>query len=205
MSSIQNKILSRIYGRGRGFCFTSHDFIDEFKDNNIDKSLSELSKMGKIRRVSRGMYDYPKYSDFLNQELSPDIDGIARALARKFNWTIEISGESALNYLNLSTQVTGNYIYLSSGPSRSYKIGNTSLTFRHRALKNIGFKYQESSLLVQALKSLGEVHITDEVKKKLIEWLDIKKCNKILKDTKTATTWIYELIKEICKEVEKNG
>jgi hypothetical protein len=149
------------------------------------------------------MYDYPKYSSFLNQELSPDIDGIARALARKFNWTIEISGESALNYLNLSTQVTGNYIYLSSGPSRSYKIGNTTLKFRHRALKNIGFKYQESSLLVQALKSLGEVHVTDEVKNKLIEWLDIKKCNKILKDTKTATTWIYELIKEICKEVEK--
>jgi len=126
------------------------------------------------------MYDYPKYSNFLNQELSPDIDGIARALARKFNWTIKISGESALYYLNLSIQITGNYIYLSSGPSRSYKIGNTTLKFRHRALKNIVFKYQEGSLLVQALKSLGETHVDDEVKDKLISWLEVKKSNKIL-------------------------
>jgi len=203
--SIENKILSRIYGRGRGFCFTSHDFIDEFRDNNIDKALSSLAKQKKIRRVVRGIYDYPTYSQLLKQELSPDIDGIARALARKFNWTIEISGESALNYLGLSTQVTANYLYLSSGPTRNYDIGTIRLKFQRRALKNIGFKYKESSLLVQSLKSLGEAHVDLEIKKRLVEWLQPKECNKILKDTKTATTWIYELIKEICNEVKKSG
>ena len=37
-----------------------------------------------IRRVIRGIYDYPKFSDLLRQPLSPDIDQVAEALARKF-------------------------------------------------------------------------------------------------------------------------
>jgi len=205
MQSIDDKILSRIYGNGRGYSFTSFDFIREFKDNNIDKALSTLTKEGKIRRIARGIYDYPKYSKFLQQVLSPDIDAVAQAYARKFNWQIEISGESALNYLGLSTQVEGNYIYLSSGPNRQYQIDNTTLTFKHTALKNIGFKYKESSLLVQALKALGENHTDATVKEKLVSWLNPTVCNKVLKDTQTATTWIYETIKEICKKVNNHA
>ena len=202
MQSIDNKILSRIYGHGRGYSFSSSDFISEFKDNNIDKSFSNLAKEKKIRRVARGIYDYPKYSELLGQELSPDIDAVAQAYARKFNWKIEISGESALNYLGLSTQVEANYVYLSNGPSRSYNIGNTTLRFKHTALKNIGFRYKESSIIVQALKALGEKHIDDKTKEKLITWLTPKSCDRILKDTKTATTWIYEMIKDICQKVK---
>ena len=205
MQSIDNKILSRIYGYGRGYSFSSHDFIAEFKDNNIDKAFSNLTKEKKIRRVSRGIYDYPKYSVLLGTELSPDIDAVARAYARKFNWQIEISGESALNYLGLSTQVEANYIYLSSGPSRRYNIGNTTLAFKHTAAKNIGFKYKESSILVQALKSLGEKHVDAKVKEKLGTWLTPKNCDRVLQDTKTATTWIYEIIKEICHKVKNHA
>ena len=201
MQSIDSKMLSRIYGNGRGYVFSSFDFIREFKDNNIDKALSVLTKEGKIRRIARGIYDYPRYSDLLEQPLSPDIDAVAQAYARKFNWQIEISGESALNYLGLSTQVEGNYIYLSSGPNRQYKIDNTTLTFKHTSLKNIGFKYKESSLLVQALKVLGEKHVDTVVKEKLASWLVPSVCKKVLDDTQTATTWIYETIKEICKKV----
>jgi hypothetical protein len=188
------------YGNSRGYSFTSFDFVREFKDKNIDKALSTLTKEGKIRRIARGIYDYPKNSELLQQALSPDIDAVAQAYARKFNWQIEISGESALNYLGLSTKVEGNYIYLSSGPSRQYQIDNTTLTFKHTALKNIGFKYKESSLLVQALKALGENHTDATVKEKLVSWLNPAACNKVLKDTQTATTWIYETIKEICKK-----
>jgi hypothetical protein len=62
MQSIDVKVLLRIYGNGRGYSFTCFDFIIEFKDNNIDKALSFLTKEGKMRRISRGIYDYPKYS-----------------------------------------------------------------------------------------------------------------------------------------------
>ncbi|MFK5892009.1 MAG: DUF6088 family protein, partial [Pseudomonadota bacterium] len=105
MKSIEAKVFPRIYGRGKGYVFSSSDFIDLFSINNIDKALSNLVKKNKIRRISRGIYDYPKYSELLKRELSPDIEKVADAYARKFNWKIEISGNTALNILGLSSQV----------------------------------------------------------------------------------------------------
>ncbi|MGD9970363.1 MAG: DUF6088 family protein [Sulfuricurvum sp.] len=189
-----------IAGHGRGWSFSSRDLMQKFTRQQADNLLSDLCAQGKIRRIARGMYDYPKYSEFLGKELSPDIDQVARAYARKFNWRIEISGDSALNYFGLSTQVPGTYIYLSDGASKSYDIMGTTLKFKKSQLKNIGFKHSESSLIVQALNALGKEHITDNVIKKIREQIEPKKYEKILKDTQSSTVWIYESIKVICQK-----
>ncbi|MCF6309295.1 MAG: DUF6088 family protein [Sulfurimonas sp.] len=200
MKSIEDKVLSRIYGRGKGYAFFSNDFIDEFSQNSIDKALSTLTKKSKIRRVARGIYDYPKYSKLLEKQLSPDIEQISRAYARKLNWKIEVSGDTALNILGLSTQVVGKYIYLSNGPNKSYKLlNNMSVEFKKSSLKNIGFKHKESSLIVQALKTLGKDRVDSEIIKKIRKEIEPSKYSKILNDTKSSTVWIYETIKKICK------
>ena len=189
-----------ISGHGRGWAFSSNDLIKKFERQQIDNVLSDLVKAKKIRRVSRGIYDYPKYSELLQKELSPDIEQVARAIGRKFNWRIEVSGQSALNILNLSTQIQAKYIYLSDGPNKSYKLFNdVEIEFKKSVLKDIGFKYKESSLIVQALKSLGKEHITDEIIEIIKEQIEPKMYEKILKDTQSTTVWVYEIIKQICK------
>ncbi|DAB35017.1 MAG TPA: hypothetical protein CFH82_02400 [Sulfurospirillum sp. UBA12182] len=201
MSSIEKKVLYKIQGYGRGYAFSSSDFIKQFPSDSVDKALSLLVAKKKIRRIARGLYDYPKYSELLAQELSPDIEQVAYALARKFNWKIEISGNSALNILGLSTQIPGRYLYLSSGPNRTYTLCNQiTLEFKKAALKNIGFKYKESSLIVQALKELGKENINQEIIDTIRKNIDEKMYKKILDDTKVTITWIYETIKQICKE-----
>ena len=198
---LYEKVFYFISGHGRGWAFSSSDLIKKFDRQQIDSTLSDLSKNKKIRRISRGIYDYPKYSDFLQKELSPDIDQVARAYARKFNWRIEVSGDSALNLLNLSTQIQAKYIYLSDGPNKSYKVlDNVTLEFKKSSLKDIGFKYKESSLIVQALKALGKKHITLETITKIREQINPKMYEKILKDTQSTTVWVYEIIKQICRE-----
>ncbi len=67
-----------------------------------------MAERGVIRRVIRGLYDYPAYSKLLKKSLSPDIDQVAHTLARKFGWPIQISGNAALNLVGLSTQVPTN-------------------------------------------------------------------------------------------------
>jgi len=193
------KALYFIAGHRRGWAFSSSDLSSIFTRREADDNLKYLAKKGKIRRISRGLYDYPKYSDLLKQELSPDIDQVARAFARKFNWRIEISGDSALNLLGLSTQILAKHIYLSDGPNRSYDIFGTTLEFKKSALKEIGFKHKESSLIVQALKALGKDRITPEIINKIRKQTDPKKYNKILLETKSAKIWIYEAVKQICK------
>ena len=197
--NLYKEVFYFISGHGRGWAFSSNDLIHKFSRQEIDNTLSDLVAQGKIRRVARGIYDYPMYSELLEQELSPDIEQVAHAYARKFNWLIEASGDTALNILGLSTQVVANYIYLSNGSSKKYEIlGNIVIQFKKSALKNIGFKYKESSLLVQALKTLGKENITEELIAKIKKQIDAKMYEKILKDTTTATDWIYEIIKKIC-------
>ncbi len=121
MKSIEAKILSTIKNKKqKEYVFSSYDFIGNFPRDSIDKALSTLAKKKKIRRITRGLYDLPQYSDFLQKELSPNIEEVAKAFARKFNWRIAISGDSALNLLGLSTQVVAKYIYLSDGANRTY-------------------------------------------------------------------------------------
>ena len=147
-----------------------------------------------------GIYDYPKYSEKLKIELSPDIDQVAHAIARKSGWRINPSGPAALNLLGLSTQVPAHYLYLSDGPDRSYRVGNYTLVFKHTALKEANFKLAESGIIVQALRSLGKNHITPEVIKTLRAWPDQKLRSRILKDTTAVADWIYQVIRKIYQE-----
>jgi hypothetical protein len=147
-----------------------------------------------------GIYDSPRFSSLLGRESSPDIDQVARTLARKFGWRIQPSGAAALNLIGLSTQVPGKFVYLSDGPPRSYEIGEATLHFKKAALKESGFKLAESALMVQGIKALGAEHISSEVIEQLRNWLKPSLWAKVLKDTQRATGWVYEVIKKVCRE-----
>ncbi len=202
MQAIEDKIISRIYGKGRGWAFFKNDFIDFGNAAAIDKALSRLVQSRRIRRTMRGLYDHPRFSDLLQKTLSPDIDQVAYAFARKFSWRIEVSGASALNLLGLSTQIPAQYVYLSDGPSKSYDVMGVTLNFKKSSLKNIGFKHHESTLIVQALKALGKEHLSESVFAKIREQIDPRNYTRILRDTQGSTGWVYEAIKQICKPVE---
>lgn len=202
MQAIEEKILSRIYGRGRGWAFTKTDFVAEFGEASIHQALSSLARAGTIRRVTRGVYDYPRHSELLGQPLSPAVDQVARALARKFNWRIQPSGDAALNLLGLSTQVPGRWVYLSDGPSKTYPLGEDgqqTLVFKKAPLKETGFKHRESGLLVHALKALGKDRVDNETIAHLRAQIPASQCARILADTRTVPGWILHIIKQVCE------
>jgi len=198
--SIENKINSRIYGNGRGWVFSQADFADLGARSTIDSALHRREHEGVIRRVIRGIYDYPRTSKALGGPTSPNIDQVAHALARKFAWRIQPDGATAQNLLGLSTQVPARAVYLSDGPDRSYAVGRTKLAFKHTALKEAGFKLRESRLIVQALRAFGEGRITPKVIAQIRGQFASSLRQQILHDTKTATGWVYAAIQEIAKE-----
>ena len=106
-----------------------------------------------------------------------------------------------MNIVGLSTQVPGRITYLSDGPDKSYKLGKTTLAFETTALKESGFKLPQSALVVQSLKSLGQNRVTDDgVISKIRKWLKPELRPKVLKDTRSASDWVYQAIKKICRE-----
>ena len=200
MVSIEDKILKRIKSHGRGWAMTNSDFGDIAKTATIDWSLYRLKDKKLIRPLMRGIYDYPRFSEILQEELAPDMEMVARAIARKFRWNILISGNTALNYLGLSTQIPMRLIYFSDGPSRQYEVAGRILEFKHISFKEARFTNTKSEIVVQALRELGMEHITTEVINKIRDFIPASDRNKILKDTQFTTDWIHDKIKMICAE-----
>jgi len=202
--SIDKRIISRIYGKKRGWVFTPIQFLDLGSRAAVDQALSRLVKKGSIRRVIRGIYDYPRYSDLLDQWLSPDLHQVAQVFSQKFGWRIQPSGDTALNLLGLSTQVPSDLVYLSDGPARTYKIGNRQIVFRRTTSKHASVKLSQSALIVQALSALGKERIDDGIVRKLREKIPLSTRKKILKDARVVNGWVYEFIRAICLG-ENNG
>jgi hypothetical protein len=202
MQSIEKKIVARIYGNQRGWSFSKKEFLDIAGDDAVRKALSRLEARGTIRRVLRGLYDYPEMSTLLNEKMGPDMDQLARALARKHGWRIQPSGNMALNVLGLSTQVPAMAVYLSDGPGKIYDIGPRKLVFKKRALKESGFKHRESELVVQALKALGKERIDSKTRTKLATALPHSMWKKMVRDTMTAPAWVHEIIRTIAEELD---
>ena len=203
MYSVENKVLNKLYGTGRGWAFSQNDFATLGSRAAIDVALHRLVEKKTIRRVIQGIYDYPEYSQLLEQNLSPDIDQVSRAIARKFGWRIQPSGPTALNIMGFSTQLPSKYQYLSDGPGRNYTVGKTIISYKETGLKEVGFKLHESELLVAALRSLGKTRLTANHLERMREWLPSDLRKKVLKDTTKVTGWIYEAIRQICRETDR--
>ena len=137
----------------------------------------------------KGVYEKPKYSKLLDEYVAADPEAVANALARSYHWTIAPCGNTALNLLGLSTQVTAVWSYISDGPYKTYEWNSTKLEFKHRTNKEItGLSYM-TSLVIQALKTLGRSNVTPEVIQMLSEKLTAKDKQACLKEATESTDW----------------
>lgn len=202
---IVDKTLARIYGRGRGATFTTKDFLDLASHETIRKTLSRLAQEGKIRRLMRGVYEYPAYSKFLNAPASPAPNAIAHSIAQNHGWTIIPAGETALNILGLSTQVPAQWHYFSDGPTRKYSWEGGTLAFKHRANKEMTVLSPKTALVVQALKTLGRDQINDAVLTTLGMKLNASERTRAAREARYVTSWVYEIIKRFAAEKEKRN
>ena len=145
---------------GRGSVFTPADFLDMAGRAAVDQALSRLAKGGRLRRLVRGLYDFPKVHPKLGP-LSPGPDDVARALARETNSRVQIAGARAANALGLSTQVPAKNTYLTDGPSRRVVLGKRVVDLRHASPKHLIAPGSAAGTVVQALRHLGSVRAAD--------------------------------------------
>jgi hypothetical protein len=154
--------MKRARAGGRGGVFTPRDFLDVAARAAVDQALSRLAKGGKLRRLARGLYDFPKVHPKLGP-LSPAADDVAQALARETGSQVQIAGARAANALGLSTQVPAKSIYLTDGPSRRVVLGKRVVDLRHASPKHLIAPGSPAGTVVQALRHLGPVRATDVV------------------------------------------
>lgn len=195
--SISGKILKSLRLRGRGFAFTVKDFVHLGARGAVDWAIGSLLDAGHIRRIRRGLYDYPRHDDRLGGALSPDLDQVAQALARRFGVRIQPHGAWAANVLGLSTQVPAKVTYLTDGKTRSFDVGKQTIDFKHVEPGKLPSRGDLLGLIASALRSLGPAGVDAAVLAQLRSLLADRDPQRLVQDAKFLETWILDIIKEV--------
>ncbi len=194
--TIENKVVSRIYGKGRGWVFTPNRFLDLGSRSAVGNSLSQLTAAGTIRRLAFGLYDYPKKHPKLGL-LSPNPDSIARAISEKDDSRLQPSGAYAVNLLGLSQQVPAKIVYLTDGAEKTVEVGNQLIKLSRTTPKNMATAGRPSGLVIQAFRYLKKDGVTGDHIATLKSTLPDADRERLWKDRVYAPAWMHPLFDQL--------
>ena len=119
----------------------------------VDQTLSRLVRRGELMRAGRGLYLRPVKSRF--GEHPPEASKVVEALAAQRGERIAPHGAMAANQLGLTTQVPVREVYLTSGRSRSLKLGAQVIELRHVPEWQLVLPGRPAGAAIRALAWLG--------------------------------------------------
>ena len=183
-----------------GSVFVSTDFTDITDKKTVNMALLRLADEGLVKKILFGVYYKPEYNELLGETVAPSPNKVAHALARNFGWTIVPCGDTALNLLGQSTQVPSRWVYVSDGAYKEYSFDNTVIKFKRTTNKEISKLSYKTALTIQALKALGKGNVSEQIICRLKKALSEEEKKRMLTEAKSATSWVYEYIKVICKD-----
>ncbi|QES89655.1 DUF6088 family protein [Rhizosphaericola mali] len=157
----KNQIETKILKSSRGKLFFADDFSKYGSPENIRQVLSRLEKEAVLVRLAHGIYLKPKIDPLLGI-INPNIEEVAKEIAKRDKARIAATGVLALYLLGLSTQIPLKAVYLTDGSQREIKIGNRSIKFKKTAARSFAIKDDLLHLIVQALKEKGQKENNDD-------------------------------------------
>jgi len=176
--------------------FSATDFANLAGKATSDRVLSRLAKAGTIRRLARGLYDYPK-SHLALGLLTPSADTIAKAIAKRDKARLQPAGAYAANLLGLNEQVPAKVTFLTDGASRKLRIGPMEIQLRRTTPRNMAAAGRISGLVIQALRHLGERHVTPERITHLKTTIPADQRRSLLRDLRLAPAWMQPILRNL--------
>ncbi len=193
--SIENKILKRIEAAPEGEILLPGDFSELGSSEAVRLSLFRLEREGAIRRVAQGIYVRPKTSKLIGL-LLPTAEEVAEAIAKRDRIRTMPTGSYALNALGLSTQVPMNVVFLTDGSPREIKVGKRKIKFKKTTPKNLLAKGKISSLVIQALKEIGNGKVSEDEEQRILELLKKEDEKDLKHDIALTPVWIQKIMKK---------
>jgi hypothetical protein len=162
-------------------------------------ALTRLHRKGVIRRLARGLYDYPRQHPQLGP-LAPSPDAIAHALIGRDATRIQPSGAYAANRLGLSEQVPMRIVFLTDGPSHNVVIGKQEIRLKRTTPRNMATAGSLAGLIIQALKYLGRRQVDASTVQSIRQRLTAEERQGLLSQIPYAPAWIGSILRELASE-----
>ena len=197
--TVENGIMAQLSERGRGRIFFAQEFYDLWPESTVRFSLSNLAREGSVVRLARGVFCYPRLSEYGMKMLLPDTDDIARAIAEKTCVRIVPYGDQAAYLVGLTSVQMSATTYLTDGAPRRIHLSNSrTIEFRHTSeMRIFAFSNRKMQLLSNAVRALGRKNIGIDEREALKWHLDSVPAKDFENDLPLCPEWVRELLLDL--------
>ncbi len=129
MQPVAERILSYAKALPEGALIGAKELLHLGNRAAVDQALKRLHGRNELMRLTQGLYVLPVKTRFGAR--APAAEKVVEALASTRAETIVPHGAAAANMLGLTTQVPTKLVYLTSGPSRQFRLGAQTVEMKH--------------------------------------------------------------------------
>ena len=157
----------------------------------VDQALSRLVRAGLIKRATRGVYYRPKISRLVGP-VPPEPEAVVEALAEGRAESIAVHGAEAARQLGLSTQAPLSPVFLTSGSSRTFKLGELTLRLKHVQPKELALAGRPAGTALSALRYLGPSQVNSEIIERVHSALPEEEFRVLRDETGAMPAWLSD-------------
>ena len=199
MDSTEKRIMRIVKAGGEGKVYFPSDFFECGSDKAVSKALQRLVQADVLMRMERGLYCYPRESEWGMGKLPASSDEVLDAYKKRDGFRTAPCPGAAQNALGLSEQVVMNPVYSTDGPSRKiyfYKKFRPIVLY-HVSPKVFHYKSNIMMLAVIALEDIGQKDLWQYDMDGLRDTFSRVPYEEIRDDLKITPKWIRNLILDL--------
>ena len=206
--NLKTAILNRVR-KDASKIWMPRDFLDLGGRDVTDKTLQRLAQAGRLRRISRGLYDKPSYNKLMQKDNPPDTRKIIDAIARRGQIRVLVDGMTAANDLGFTNAVPAKVIVHTDARIKPILLGNMKITFKPTAPSKLYWANRPAMRVVQALHWLRDMMGRDDndaiFNRRLKDILFHPKYGKSIRDDLragflTLPSWMQDMLRPLLDE-----
>ena len=196
MYSIEKEILKDLAQKGRGRIFFAQDYYDRWPDSTVRYSLAEMAKEGQIVRLARGVFCFPRLSEYGMKMILPEPGEIAEAVAEKSRIRIVPYGDQAAYLVGLAAFQFSKTTYLTDGAPRIIHLSNgRTIEFRHTSeMRIFAFRNRKMQLLSNGIRAVGKDRIKADEKEAIKFHLSSVPDDDFIHDLQLCPEWVRDIL-----------
>jgi predicted transcriptional regulator of viral defense system len=194
---IDDVILRSMRARQSASAFSAKHFAGFGTAEAVRQALSRLARVGKIRRVRRGVYDLPREHPLVGVK-SPDPMAAIKAVMDSTGTPWQVSGAYAANAIGISDQVPARVVVLTTGNPRKMQVGKTTVYIRQTAPRFLLAPGTTAGLIFQGVRWMGKDGVTDAMVNDLQQRLQADDKRRLTDLIPQMPRWMQPLVQRIC-------
>jgi len=197
--NISEEIFAQLSKQGRGRIFFAQEFYGQWPESSVRFALSSLALEGKIARLARGVFVFPKLSEHGMKMILPDEETVAHAVADKSKVRIVPVGDQAARLAGLTSLSLGSTTYLTDGAPRRIRLSNgRTIEFRHTSeMRIFAFSNRRMQLASNAIRALGVENIGDNERENMKWFLSDVPADEFENDIMLCPEWVREILLDL--------